>query len=126
MATPHTIQDIQVSELLPKAQAMKSDGQRLVQICCTKLPDKLELQYSFDKDFAFTSLRVTLADTSTPVPSLSRLYGNAFHYENEVHDLFGIQVEGNVLDYKGNFYRTAVKTPFNCATPAAPAEGGKA
>jgi ech hydrogenase subunit D len=111
----HTIQDLQVSDLLAKAQAMKADGQRLVQICCTKLTDSLELHYSFDKDFAFTSFRITLADTSTVIPSISKIYLCSFHYENEIHDLFGIQVEGNVVDYQGNFYRTAIKTPFNPA-----------
>ena len=109
------ITDITVDQLPAKVKAMKSDGQRLVQICCTRLADKLELQYSFDKDYAFTSFRVTLADNSTAVPSVSGIYFSAFHYENEIHDLFGIKVEGNVLDFKGKFYHTAIKTPFNCA-----------
>lgn len=117
--------DIQVSELLDRAGRMKQEGQRLVQICCTKLPDRLEIHYSFDKDFAFTSFRLTLPDNSVIVPSISKIYMNSFAYENEIHDLFGIRVEGNIIDFKGNFYRTALKTPFNCAPaagsgPAAP------
>jgi len=104
------------------AARMKAEGQRLVQICCTKLPGKLEIHYSFDKDYKFSSFRLTLADNSTSVPSISKIYWNSFHYENEIHDLFGIKVEGNVVDYQGNFYRTTIKTPFNIATPAAEVE----
>ncbi|MBF0485047.1 MAG: NADH-quinone oxidoreductase subunit C [Candidatus Omnitrophica bacterium] len=117
-----TYTDIEVKDLLSTASRMKDAGQRLVQICCTKLPDRLEIHYSFDKDYAFTSFRLTLKDNSTIVPSISKVYWNSFHYENEIHDLFGIKVEGNVVDYQGNFYRTAIKTPFNIATPAAEGE----
>ncbi|NTV29146.1 MAG: NADH-quinone oxidoreductase subunit C [Candidatus Omnitrophica bacterium] len=105
--------DIQVSELAAKVTAMKSEGQRLVQICCTKLPDKLELHYSFDKNYDFTSFRVTLADATVKVPSVSGIYLSAFIYENEIHDLFGIQVDGIAVDYKGKFYRTAKPRAFN-------------
>ena len=108
-----TIMDIQLADLLSTASRMKAEGQRLAQICCTKLPDRLELHYSFDKDYKFTSYRLTLKDNSAPVPSISKIYLSSFHYENEIHDLFGIKVEGNVVDYQGNFYRTAIKTPFN-------------
>ncbi len=107
--------EITPAELIEKVSAMKAQGQRLVQICCSKLPDHLEVAYSFDKDFAFLSYRLTLADTSTPVPSISKIYGNSFHYENEIHDLYGVEVKGISIDFKGNFYRTALKTPFNCA-----------
>jgi ech hydrogenase subunit D len=45
-------------------------------------------------------------------------------YENEIHDLFGVPVDGLTIDFKGNFYKTAVKYPFGspkmpCAKPAA-------
>lgn len=120
MIDTQEIIDIQLSELRGKAEAMKREGARLVQICCTKLPDRLELHYSFDQDYALTSLRLTLPDTSVKVPSITSAFLCAFHYENEIHDLFGVEVEGNAVDYKGNFYRLAVKTPFN---PAPPLEG---
>ncbi|MBF0388067.1 MAG: NADH-quinone oxidoreductase subunit C [Candidatus Omnitrophica bacterium] len=117
MATQQII-EISPAELLEKVSAMKAQGQRLVQICCSKLPDRLEVVYSFDQDFTYVSYRLTLADTSTLVPSISKIYGNSFHYENEIHDLYGIQVQGISIDFKGNFYRTALKTPFNCAPEA--------
>jgi ech hydrogenase subunit D len=112
-----TILDIQIPEIKEKAQAMKAEGRRLVQICCTKLPDKLELQYSYDKNFDFISFRVTMADVSTPILSISDIFLNAFLYENEIHDLYGVQVQGIAVDYKGNFYRTDIKRAFNPEQP---------
>ncbi|MBF0569931.1 MAG: NADH-quinone oxidoreductase subunit C [Candidatus Omnitrophica bacterium] len=117
--------DIQVSELLARAQQMKDQGQRIVQICCTKLPDRLELQYSFDKDYEFTSFRITMPNADAPVPSISGVYLSAFLYENEIHDLFGIQIDGIAVDYKGKFYRTSTPRAFNPVESAKP-EGGQA
>ncbi|MEI7905597.1 MAG: hypothetical protein WCI43_09340, partial [Candidatus Firestonebacteria bacterium] len=79
---PQEIIDIQVSELIDRAKAMQAKGARLVQICCTKLADKLEIHYSFDKDFAFTSFRISIVDTSTLIPSITGVYLPAFIYEN--------------------------------------------
>jgi ech hydrogenase subunit D len=114
------ITDIKPAELKDRARAMLAEGRRLVQICCTKLPDRLELHYSFDRQFDFVSFRITLADASAPIASISDIFLNAFLYENEIHDLFGIQVTGIAVDYKGKFYRTDIKTPFN-----QPSAGGK-
>jgi ech hydrogenase subunit D len=33
-------------------------------------------------------------------------------YENEIHDLFDIQVDGMAVDFHGNLYKTAIKHPF--------------
>jgi ech hydrogenase subunit D len=46
------------------------------------------------------------------VPSISSIYSCAFLYENEMHDLFELQVDGMVVDFKGNLYKTAMKYPF--------------
>ena len=32
------------------------------------------------------------------------MYWNAFIYENEMHDLFGIQVRGMNIDFKGTLH----------------------
>ena len=120
--TPQTIIDIGIPDLVAKVREFQAKGFRLVQICCTKLPDKLELQYSFDLDYQFTSLRLTLADTQLPIPSVSGIYLPACLYENEIHDLFGIKIEGMAIDFKGKFYQTAMATPFNPAAGAAEAK----
>jgi ech hydrogenase subunit D len=46
------------------------------------------------------------------VPSISSIYWCAFLYENELHDLFNVQVDGMAVDFHGHLYETAVKFPF--------------
>ena len=41
------------------------------------------------------------------------IYPNAFLYENEIHDLFGVVIKNINIDYRGTLYRTAIKVPFS-------------
>jgi len=106
------IVEIKVEELVAQAKEFMAGGWRLVQICAAKL-EQLELSYSFGKEHDLKTLRILLPSVETEVPSITGVYFAAFGYENEVHDLFGINIKGNVIDYKGNFYTKAVQTPFN-------------
>jgi ech hydrogenase subunit D len=110
-----TTTQIEVKELLSKVEQMKSEGNRLVQIGCAKIGDLYEINYSFDKDFVFQNFRITVAQ-DTKVPSVSGIYWGAFVYENEIFDLYGITVTGINIDFKGTFYRTAVKHAFSVTT----------
>ncbi|MDP8261776.1 MAG: NADH-quinone oxidoreductase subunit C [Candidatus Ancaeobacter aquaticus] len=103
---------IQKDDLLKSVKEYHDKGYRLIQISCTKL-DTFELTYSFDKDYEFTSIRLQIPLSNPQLPSISNIYWSAFLYENEIHDLFGIKVKDLALDYKGNFYRMSLKTPFN-------------
>ncbi|HNX81609.1 MAG TPA: NADH-quinone oxidoreductase subunit C [Candidatus Omnitrophota bacterium] len=100
-------------QLAARVQEMANSGYRLVQICCTKLPETIEINYSFDKDFVFENLRIELSNLEKSIPSISSVYWNAFLYENEMHDLYGVNIKGIVIDYKGSLYKTSIKTPFN-------------
>lgn len=108
---------IQPQELESRLTAMKKDGYRMVQIGCTRLPDQFEVNYSFDKNYEFINFRVCLPLSNDGLPSVSGVYWNAFLYENEIHDLYGIEIKNMALDYKGNFYRTAQKAPFSATPP---------
>ncbi|MDD5108585.1 MAG: NADH-quinone oxidoreductase subunit C [Candidatus Omnitrophica bacterium] len=105
--------NIEIKDLLSYAENLCKSGLRLVQVGCTKLPDCLELNYSFDKNYHFTNLKVKLTDLDIEIPSISSIYWCAFLYENEIHDLFGVRFKDIALDYKGNFYRTSIKRGFN-------------
>jgi ech hydrogenase subunit D len=116
------IEIITVDTLLDKVRARREQGCRLVQISSTRLPDRVELTYSFDRDSRMTHLRLSLPAIATRLPSISAIYGCAVLYENEIHDLFDVQVDGLTVDFKGNFYKTAVKFPFGATKmPGAPA-----
>lgn len=99
-------------ELLDRILSMSNEGYRLVQIGCTKM-EAFQIDYTFDKDYKFLDLRLMIPIEDAQLPSITGVYGCAFTYENELHDLFGIQVEGISLNYDGNFYRIPVVAPFN-------------
>ena len=105
------ITPVERSELTAKAAELFAQGYRLVQISCT-LKDTFELSYSFDKDHKLLTLRLQLTREDPQVPSISGVYFCALVYENEIHDLFGVNVTGMVVDFRGTFYKTSKKFPF--------------
>ena len=112
MIEPQPMTAIDRSEIAAKAAALAKEGYRLVQICCTVAPETLEVIYSFDKAYAFENYRIVLQRNDPSVPSITGSYLAAFTYENELQDLFGIKVSDMALNFNGNFYRLAQKTPF--------------
>ena len=100
------------SGLVGAVAQLFAEGFRLVQIGCSTLENGYEINYSFDKDYRFKNLRVTRR-AAEEFPSISAVYVNAFLYENEIHDLFGVVVKNINIDYGGTLYRTAIKTPFS-------------
>ena len=111
MSQEQNIKTVAMDTLRDETRAMHQQGYRLVQISATRLPDQVELTYSFDLDNQLTNLRLLLP-LKTHLPSISPIYGCAVLYENEIHDLFDVTVDDLALDFHGNFYKTAVKFPF--------------
>jgi ech hydrogenase subunit D len=105
---------IEKAELLDRIRNISDEGFRLVQVSCTRT-EMFQIDYSFDKNYRFMNLRVNIPVEDAQLPSISGIYPCAFGYENEIHDLFGVRIDKISIDYKGNFYRIAVKTPFNIA-----------
>jgi ech hydrogenase subunit D len=112
MMEPQIILPISVGDVIAKAEQAKRDGNRLVQIGCTKIDDTFEIIYVYDKDYKLSSYRITVKQDDE-VPSISGVYWGAFVYENEIHDLYGIHVTGINVDFKGTFYKTTIKHPFS-------------
>lgn len=110
-------------ELPARVKELSVTGARLVQISAVALPvaaagetPSVELTYSFDRDGILSHLRLTAAP-GEKVASISGVYFPAFLYENELHEQFGVDFEGMVLDFKGSLYKTAVRVPFAVAAP---------
>ena len=112
MKDEQTIEAVTVNELLDKVCSLHQNKFRLVQISATRLPDQIELTYSFDLDFRLVSLRLLIPGTDSHLPSIGSVFGCAVLYENEIHDLFNVTIDGLALDFGGNFYKTSVKFPF--------------
>ena len=103
---------VEVSQLLTEVKDLKADGYRFAQACATLVDDKIEIIYSFDKAHQLKNLRITVAQ-GEEVESITGDYWPAFIYENEMHDLFGVQFNHSALDYQGNFFKVAEPTPWN-------------
>ena len=101
--------DIEKVDLLNKSLDLKNAGYRLAQICVSQ---HFTLLYSFEKEGKLVSLRFGM-DGAEPVESIGWLYPYAFLYENEMKDLFGLNILNMNLDFGGHFYKTSIKHPFD-------------
>ncbi len=112
MIEPQPVTITDRADLPEKAKELFVQGYRLVQICATTGDSTIEVTYSFDRDYAFTNMRVILQKDDTVLPSITGSFLAAFTYENELQDLFGIKVTDLAINYNGNFYKMSIKTPF--------------
>ena len=119
MSDEQTYLSLPPDALLARVRDLREQGWRLVQIGATPLGETIELNYSFDRASKFLNLRLSLPAATAHVPSVSSIYWCAFIYENEMHDLFRVRVDGIAVDYKGKFYKTAVPYPFSSRGPTA-------
>ena len=119
-----SIVEVEVSRLLSEVDALRSADWRLVQILCISSAEGAELSYSFGLGLAMRSLRFRAA-AAEAVPSITTLYPAAFLYENEIRDLFGVDIERIGADWEGKVYDVAGDKPFSKVTITGPrSEGG--
>jgi ech hydrogenase subunit D len=104
---------------LDRVGAYQRDGWRLAIINTTSiLPTEgleggaFDVSWSFAKDSRLEHLRERVLP-GEEVPSISAHFGAAFLYENEMRELFGVNVTGIALDLKGQLYKTATIVPFS-------------
>lgn len=122
-----------LNELLARAGEFKAKGWRFAQCCATRAGEAMfELLYTFcdDSTNELANLRV-LISANDEVPSVGGLFPGAFMFENEMHDLFGINVVGITVDYRGGFYHLHIPAPMAIASQrpgkkAAKADGQEA
>ena len=109
----HVLLEITPDELLGEVMAMKNKKLRLSQICCAYANEKMELSYSFANDETndYIILRIVM-DKDTDVCSITELYPYAFLYENEMKELFGVNIHMINLDYNAKLYRLHDEAPF--------------
>ena len=109
----HVLVEITPDQLLGEVMKFKNLKLRLSQICCAYSNGKIELSYSFANDDTneYTNLRLVI-DTDTEVCSITEFYPYAFLYENEMKELFGVNIQMINLDYNQKLYRLKDETPF--------------
>lgn len=114
----NNIYKIDKVDLLNVTNEKKNDDWRLGQICCCFLEKEnvYEVSYSFCKGYDLVNYRLVV-EREEEVPSISRVYRSAQFYENEMKELFGLNVEYMKVDMKNKLYRIDVETPFVPAPP---------
>ncbi|HBT95854.1 MAG TPA: hypothetical protein DEB24_07150 [Coriobacteriia bacterium] len=109
---PQIFIDIDCKDLKTKVDEYENRGWRFVNICGSTVEGGVELIYSFSDGLPLENLRFTVPNGST-IPSVSGCFPNAFFFENETYDLFGVKFSGVSIDFDGKFYKVSVPTPMN-------------
>ena len=109
----HVIIEITPDQLLGNVMALKNHKLRLSQICCAYSNEKIELSYSFadDNTNEYINLRI-VTEPDTDIASITEFYPYAFLYENEMKELFGVNIYMLNVDYNHKLYRLNDETPF--------------
>ena len=102
---------VEPCSIIDESQKLKFAGYHLMQQCATRIPDAYELIYTFGKGLEVKQLKITLPENEE-ISSITSIFPCAFIYENEMHDLFGVQIKMINIDFEGKLYRTAIETPF--------------
>ena len=87
------------------AAEKKAEGARFVQMLCVNTEEGIDLVYSFMKDGVLTNHEIKGVKKGTTVPSVTDQFLAAFVFENEAHDLFGVDIEGIAIDFGGTPFR---------------------
>jgi ech hydrogenase subunit D len=94
---------ITADQLLGEAQNMMYEHYRFITATCVDLGDgSFDVIYHFDKNLEIKNFRLTIKKEDE-VPSISKIYFSALLVENEMKELFGLNVTNILLDYGGHF-----------------------
>jgi NADPH-dependent glutamate synthase beta subunit-like oxidoreductase len=95
-------------ELIAEAQKMMDERARLSTASCVDLGDKFEIIYHFEPrqyPEPLKNIRVKIAKDDI-LPSISEIYLCAALIENEIQELFNVQISSIALDFQKRFLRS--------------------
>lgn len=119
--------DVPLGDLLARVQTLKHEGMRFIQLCAEFPEGGIDLVYTFYDETRDNALNLCVSlPENAEVPSIQGLYFAAFSYENEAHDLFGVNFINMKLDFGGHFFNLAETSPMTVITPEMKAEREKA
>ena len=118
----------EVADVVATAAQAKQQGHMFVSLTATTCGKGVELLYVYRpyEQGAQLSGFTVVVEPGQHVASITGHYPEAFVFENEAHDLFGVDFDGIAIDYAGDFYKVAVAYPMNPAAAVGKAteEGG--
>jgi NADH:ubiquinone oxidoreductase subunit C len=96
------VTNISTEALLGYVQDKMYSGYRFITTTCVDNKDgTIDILYHFDKDLEMKHARITVAK-GEEVPSISGIYFCAILVENEMKELFGVNITNIALDYGGH------------------------
>lgn len=104
----------------------KADGWRFVQVLAATTDEGIDFIYSFMKDGVLENTTVKNLTKDDVIPSITDNFLAAFVFENEAHDLFGLNIKGIAIDFGGRFYDLAIDEPMTIISPEQKAARDKA
>lgn len=126
MAIPATYEEISVEGLPALSERMQLNGCRFIQLLAVNTESGIDVQYSFMKDGRIQNYTIKGVSKDTAIPSITDRFIAAFVFENEIHDLFGVDIRDIVIDFKGNFYALSQREPMTIISPEQKAAREKA
>lgn len=94
--------EISNDQLVGRVQNMMYEDYRFITVTCVDMGDgSFEVTYHFDKDLEMQNLRLKVKK-GDEVPSVSKIYFSALLVENEMKELFGLNVTNILVDYGGH------------------------
>lgn len=126
MALETKFQTMSADDILRCSSEHKAAGWRFVQLLCTNTEEGIDVQYSFQKGNLIENWTVKGVQKDQHIPSITGDFLAAFVFENESHDLFGVQIDGIAIDFGGKFYDLAMSEPMTVISPAQKAAREKA
>jgi NADH:ubiquinone oxidoreductase subunit C len=91
-----------IGQLSSEVQKMQYEGYRFVTATCVDNGDGFfDVFYHFDINLKLKNLRIKVQKDSE-VPSISRIFFCALFVENEMKELFGLNVTNIAIDYGGH------------------------
>lgn len=113
MAMQTSFVDIEIADIARIKEEKLAEGWRAVQILATNCDeDGVEVLYSYAKDDVMENYVVHGVQKDDVLPSITDAYIGMFVFENEIHDLFGVSIEGIAIDFGGKFYDLAEAEPM--------------
>lgn len=111
MREEYTLETVDIETLYKIVIEKQRAGYRLAQICATAFEGYNELIYSFALDYTFENYKV-IVPIESEINTISDLFPSAMLFENEMTELFGVQIKSINPDYQNKLYRIASPTPF--------------
>ena len=111
MSEAYTLETVDIETLYKIALERQRSGYRLAQICATAFDGYNEVIYSFALDYVFENYKI-IVPIAAEINTISDFFPSAMLFENEMKELFGVQIKSINPDYQDKLYRIAVKTPF--------------